>query len=156
MIFAGTLRNHLRLGTVPPEDTVAAQAKDEALLQITDSSEIAYRLGGRNPDEYFEALITSEGANLSGGQRQRLALARALAQDTQILILTEPLNSVDEPSQKYIYDRLEECVGTPAAPELYPGLLAGFETIYIISTTAEVSRRIARDNNIETQRVNHV
>ena len=156
MIFAGTLRNHLRLGTVPPEDTIAAQAKDEALLQITDSSEIAYRLGGRNPDEYFEALITSEGANLSGGQRQRLALARALAQDTQILILTEPLNSVDEPSQKYIYDRLEECVGTPAAPELYPGLLAGFETIYIISTTAEVSRRIARDNNIETQRVNHV
>ena len=81
---------------------MAAQAKDEALLQITDSSEIAYRLGGRNPDEYFEALITSEGANLSGGQRQRLALARALAQDTQILILTEPLNSVDEPSQKYI------------------------------------------------------
>ena len=156
MIFAGTLRNHLRLGTVPPEDTVAAQAKDEALLQITDSSEIAYRLGGRNPDEYFEALITSEGANLSGGQRQRLALARALAQDTQILILTEPLNSVDEPSQKYIYDRLEECVGIPTAPELYPGLLAGFETIYIISTTAEVSRRIARDNNIETQRVNHV
>ena len=113
-------------------------------------------MGGRNPDEYFEALITSEGANLSGGQRQRLALARALAQDAQILILTEPLNSVDEPSQKYIYDRLEECVGTPAAPELYPGLLAGFETIYIISTTAEVSRRIARDNNIETQRVNHV
>ena len=47
-------------------------------------------------------------------------------------------------------------MGTPAAPELYPGLLAGFATIYIISTTAEVSRRIARDNNIETQRVNHV
>lgn len=154
MIFAGTLRKHLRLGSVPPEDTVAAQAKDEALLQLTDSHEIAYRLGGRNPEDYYEALITSEGANLSGGQRQRLALARALAQDTQVLILTEPLNSVDEPSQKYIYDRLEECVGKPTAPELYPGLLARFETIYIVSTTAEVNRRITRDSINNSQEVN--
>ena len=126
MIFAGTLQEHLRLGTVPNPDEELAQAKDEELLKITDSREIAYRLGGRNPEDYFAARITSEGANLSGGQRQRLALARALAQDAQVLILTEPLNSVDEPSQRYIYDAMETQIGSDRLPVGYPRPAAGF------------------------------
>lgn len=141
MIFAGTLQEHLRLGTVPPDTAEAARAKDEFLLKITDSREIAHRLGGLGPDDYYAARITSEGANLSGGQRQRLALARALAQDAQILVLTEPLNSVDEPSQRYIYDHLEQHVGQP-------GLLEKIAKIYIVSTTAEVVRRIERDGYV--------
>ena len=145
MIFAGTLQEHLRLGTVPNPDEELAQAKDEELLKITDSREIAYRLGGRNPEDYFAARITSEGANLSGGQRQRLALARALAQDAQVLILTEPLNSVDEPSQRYIYDALETQIGSDRLPVGYPGLLQNLEQVYVISTTAETTRRMERD-----------
>ena len=141
MIFAGTLQEHLRLGTVPPDTEEAARAKDEFLLKITDSREIAHRLGGLDPDDYYAARITSEGANLSGGQRQRLALARVLAQDAQILVLTEPLNSVDEPSQRYIYDHLEQHVGQP-------GLLEKIAKIYIVSTTAEVVRRIERDGYV--------
>lgn len=141
MIFAGTLREHLRLGTVPSDDSVTAQAKDEFLLQVTDSIEIAHRLGGVNPEDYYAARISSEGANLSGGQRQRLALARALAQQAQIMVLTEPLNSVDEPSQRYIYDRLEEHVGQR-------GQLGHIEKIYVVSTTAEVVRRIERDGYV--------
>jgi putative ABC transporter transmembrane protein len=145
MIFAGTLQEHLRLGTVPNPDEELAQAKDEELLKITDSREIAYRLGGRNPEDYFAARITSEGANLSGGQRQRLALARALAQDAQVLILTEPLNSVDEPSQRYIYDAMETQVGSDRLPVGYPGLLQDLEQVYVVSTTAETTRRMERD-----------
>lgn len=145
MIFAGTLQEHLRLGTVPNPDEELAQAKDEELLKITDSREIAYRLGGRNPEDYFAARITTEGANLSGGQRQRLALARALAQDAQVLILTEPLNSVDEPSQRYIYDAMETQVGSDRLPVGYPGLLQDLEQVYVVSTTAETTRRMERD-----------
>ena len=145
MIFAGTLQEHLRLGTVPNPDKELAQAKDQELLKITDSREIAYRLGGRNPEDYFAARITSEGANLSGGQRQRLALARALAQDAQVLILTEPLNSVDEPSQRYIYDAMETQVGSDRLPVGYPGLLQDLEQVYVVSTTAETTRRMERD-----------
>ena len=145
MIFAGTLQEHLRLGTVPNPDEELAQAKDEELLKITDSREIAYRLGGRNPEDYFAARITSEGANLSGGQRQRLALARALAQDAQVLILTEPLNSVDEPSQRYIYDAMETQIGSDRLPVGYPGLLQDLEQVYVVSTTAETTRRMERD-----------
>jgi len=150
MIFAGTLQEHLRLGTVPNPDEELAQAKDAELLKITDSREIAYRLGGRNPEDYFAARITSEGANLSGGQRQRLALARALAQDAQVLILTEPLNSVDEPSQRYIYDAMETQVGSDRLPVGYPGLLQDLEQVYVVSTTAETTRRMERDGYPET------
>ena len=150
MIFAGTLQEHLRLGTVPNPDEELAQAKDEELLKITDSREIAYRLGGRNPEDYFAARITSEGANLSGGQRQRLALARALAQDAQVLILTEPLNSVDEPSQRYIYDAMETQIGSDRLPVGYPGLLQDLEQVYVVSTTAETTRRMERDGYPET------
>ena len=130
---------------MPNPDEELAQAKDEELLKITDSREIAYRLGGRNPEDYFAARITSEGANLSGGQRQRLALARALAQDAQVLILTEPLNSVDEPSQRYIYDAMETQIGSDRLPVGYPGLLQDLEQVYVVSTTAETTRRMERD-----------
>ncbi|MBM7050622.1 MULTISPECIES: ABC transporter ATP-binding protein [unclassified Rothia (in: high G+C Gram-positive bacteria)] len=130
MIFAGTLAEHLQLGTTGLE----TQGMIE-LLKLTDSEEIAHRLGGTNPQEYLQARISAEGANLSGGQRQRLALARALAQNTQILVLTEPLNSVDEPSQKFILDELEKRTGTA-----FP--LTHLRTVYIISTTMETERRI--------------
>lgn len=131
MIFAGTLREHMHLGTNGLTDEHII-----SLLKLTDSEEIAFRLGGENPADYLQAHISSEGANLSGGQRQRLALARALAQDTPVLVLTEPLNSVDEPSQKFILDRLEELTGQP-------GPLEHIRSIYLISTTMEAERRIA-------------
>lgn len=129
LLFAGTLSAHLQLGTAG-----LTAAQQIALLELTDSLEIAYRLGGNNPEDFFAAEITSEGANLSGGQRQRLALARALAQAAQVLVLTEPLNSVDEPSQRYIYDQLEARIGSDP-------LLAHLEHVYVISTTLQVQQR---------------
>ncbi len=135
MIFAGTLAEHLQLGTGG-----LGQERMIQLLKITDSEEIAYRLGGREPEHYLAALLTSEGANLSGGQRQRLALARALAQAASVLVLTEPLNSVDEPSQKYILNQLEELTGQP-------GPLEHIQHIYLISTTMEVERRLMKGEN---------
>ncbi len=131
MIFAGTLRDHVQLGNSGLEDSTIVE-----LLNLTDSLEIAYRLGGKSPEKYLNASISAEGANLSGGQRQRLALARALAQNAATLVLTEPLNSVDEPSQKYIFDQLEQKVGRE-----YP--LEHIEKIYVVSTTMEAERRIA-------------
>ncbi|WP_346844226.1 ATP-binding cassette domain-containing protein [uncultured Rothia sp.] len=130
MIFQGTLKELITAGTTSSTDAELCK-----LLQLTDSLEIAHRLGGTDPAHYFEANINSEGANLSGGQKQRLALTRALAQPASYLVLCEPLNSVDEPSQKYIYDQLEEHLSTHQ-------LLSKIEQIFVISTTAEVQRRI--------------
>ncbi|WP_188358479.1 ATP-binding cassette domain-containing protein [Rothia aerolata] len=140
-IFAGTLRQHLELGTGGLSDREA-----EELLRITDSEEIARRLGGNIPADYFEAGIASEGTNLSGGQRQRLALARALAQKRSHLVLAEPLNSVDEPSQRFILDQLETLVAQP-------GPLEKTRAVYLVSGTVEVQKRINREATSESHPV---
>nr|YP_009369959.1 manganese transport system ATP-binding protein [Boldia erythrosiphon]ARO90647.1 manganese transport system ATP-binding protein [Boldia erythrosiphon] len=45
---------------------------------------------------------------LSGGQQQRVFLARALAQQAEILCLDEPLSGVDYKTQKIIFQLLKE------------------------------------------------
>lgn len=45
---------------------------------------------------------------LSGGQQQRVMLARTLAHDADLLLLDEPLNHVDVPTQELIFHILEK------------------------------------------------
>jgi len=47
-------------------------------------------------------------SELSGGQQQRVFLARALAQEPHILLLDEPFNGIDAPTQNAIYNLMDE------------------------------------------------
>lgn len=67
-------------------------------LAVTDA---LHRVG---MEEFRERQI----GELSGGQRKRVFLARALAQDSQIILLDEPFTGVDVKTEDAIIDLLRE------------------------------------------------
>lgn len=54
----------------------------------------------------MEKLADTRIGEFSGGQQQRIFLARALAQEAEVLLLDEPVSGVDAPSQHEIFDLL--------------------------------------------------
>lgn len=68
-----------------------------------DREAVAQALGALNLSHLAERQV----GQLSGGQQQRVMLARALAQEADLLLLDEPLNNVDVRTQAMIFDILD-------------------------------------------------
>ncbi len=84
-LFADTILNNLRLGNESATEEDIRQA-----CKASHASEFIEQL----PLKY-KTPLDENGANLSGGQRQRLAIARALLQKPQLLILDEATSNLD-------------------------------------------------------------
>lgn len=54
------------------------------------------------------SLACQQIGKLSGGQQQRALLARALAQEADLMLLDEPFNAVDASTQDAIYDAMRD------------------------------------------------
>ena len=54
----------------------------------------------------LNTIVGDRGLMLSGGQRQRLVMARAILNNSELLIFDEATNGLDENSEKKIIDTL--------------------------------------------------
>jgi len=87
-------------------------------------------------------LLDRRPAHLSGGERQRVAIGRALLMRPQLLLLDEPLASLDAPRKREIFPYLLKLRDETAVP-----------MIYVSHHAAEVKRIATTIVRIENGRV---
>lgn len=100
VVFAGTLEDNIRIsGVVDP------QRFNEAIW--ASGLETEFKSGRMSLGMQLE----ERGSNLSGGQRQKVALARAFAQSSRIMLLDEPTLGLDPESERMLAERLPRLLG---------------------------------------------
>ena len=81
-------------GTVESNVAYGADGIDEArVLEAIDIAQAGDFVAAK--EEGLQAEITQGGTNVSGGQRQRLAIARAIAADTRVLLFDDSFSALD-------------------------------------------------------------
>jgi ATP-binding cassette subfamily B protein len=109
-----SLRSHIGVAFEDPI-LFSASVKDNLLMGRPDASDDEIRSALSTAQAEFvyelpwglETRVGEQGYTLSGGQRQRLALARAVLGKPRVLVLDDPLSSVDVHTEALIEEALE-------------------------------------------------
>lgn len=97
-LFYGTIRENISMGdNALPDTVIQSHLKQVAIWDFVNEKP----LGLDHP-------IGEQMAGLSVGQAQRIALARALSKNAQLFLLDEPTASLDQHSEKIIFDTIRQ------------------------------------------------
>jgi ATP-binding cassette, subfamily B, bacterial len=97
VIFAGTVRENIRLGRPEADGPEIEKAGSLALVE-----EFV-----RHMRQGYDTEIGERGVTLSGGQRQRIAIARAILRNAPLLLLDEATSALDAESETHVQQALE-------------------------------------------------
>ena len=95
-LFYGTLKENIALG--------APFADDQDILAAAEIAGVT-EFANRHP-KGFDMAIGERGESLSGGQRQAVGIARAVLNDSPMLLLDEPSSAMDHQSEDALKSRL--------------------------------------------------
>ena len=90
VLLTGTIRDNLRL---------AAPQADDALLEAACRTAQIHDFIASQPAGY-DTFVGEAGVQLSGGQIRRIAVAQAVLKDAPILVLDEPGEDLDAPTER--------------------------------------------------------
>ena len=96
-ILQDTIKNNICFGREGADDEKVLQALKDAAL----SEWLSQQSNG------LDTKISEDGQNLSGGQKQRLAIARALYNNTSILVMDEATSALDRQAEKNVLDSIQ-------------------------------------------------
>jgi ATP-binding cassette subfamily B protein len=114
-LFSDSIKNNINFGS--DDNTHDAQhAADKAVILKEIES----------LPEGMETLIGERGVTLSGGQKQRISIARAIAKESDLLILDDCLSAVDVNTENSIVANLNEVLADKTAVIITHRIFPGF------------------------------
>ena len=126
---------------------------------LTVKENILYGLRTRNKKRWNEimdlfslyGLVDRHPNSLSGGERQRVALARALIRDPDLLLMDEPISSIDLKTRNQILLYLKQVHHRLKIPLIYVSHSLS-ELIYLVNKVfvLDQGKNVAYGNTLET------
>jgi manganese/iron transport system ATP-binding protein len=119
-VFGHEPDSHICIAYLPQRSQVdwrfPASVRDVVMMGRTRQIGFFRNPGARDHQKVNDALglvdmlhfAERQISELSGGQQQRMFIARALAQEAELVLMDEPLNNLDAPSQAAILQILDE------------------------------------------------
>ena len=100
-IFSDTIKENIVFGrNISDEDLQKA-------IKVSQAHDFIY-----NQKEGLETILTPKGTNISGGQKQRLYIARALANNPEILILDDSSSALDYKTDSLLRQEIQKNYNT--------------------------------------------